>query len=206
MKFKLKFKHILNIISILMIGVLVFIGIKGYKLGIFSSISTMRKFLKGYGFWAPSMFMLLQIVQIVLPIIPGGVTTALGVLMFGAFWGFVYNYISICLGSIIVFLISRVYGKSIILAIFGEHSLDKYKKRLEHDKYNKFFALAILFPFAPDDFLCYFSGLTKMTLKEFVLIILICKPPSIYIYSMALNLGITTLFKRFAWLVINAMV
>lgn len=195
---KLKFKHFLNIISILLLIIFILIGIKGYKMGIFTSVTSLRKFLEGYTYLAPLMFMLLQVVQIVIPIIPGGVSTAFGVLMFGAFWGFVYNYISICFGSCLVFLISRYFGKNIMLNIFGEDQLHKYDKWLNNKKYTKFFALAILFPVAPDDFLCYFSGLTKMTFKEFLLIILICKPPSIFLYSMALNLGLTTIFSRFS--------
>lgn len=203
---KLKFKHFLNIISILLLIIFILIGIKGYKMGIFTSVTSLRKFLEGYTYLAPLMFMLLQVVQIVIPIIPGGVSTAFGVLMFGAFWGFVYNYISICFGSCLVFLISRYFGKNIMLNIFGEDQLHKYDKWLNNKKYTKFFALAILFPVAPDDFLCYFSGLTKMTFKEFLLIILICKPPSIFLYSMALNLGLTTIFSRFSWNIKTYMV
>ncbi len=37
-----------------------------------------------------------------------------------------------------------------------------------------------------------------MEFKTFVKIILFCKPPSIFLYSMGLVLGIKTIFKSFA--------
>lgn len=196
---KVKAKTIINITSILIILISIYLGYKGYKLGIFTSVASLQKFLQQYGIWAPLIFMILQIIQIIIPVIPGGITTAFGVVMFGPLWGFVYNYISICLGSIIVFLISRFFGKEVVLAIFGEENFKKYDKWLNHEKYDKFFAWAILLPVAPDDFLCYFSGLTDMKLMTFVKIIIFCKPPSIFIYSMGLVLGIKTIFKSFAW-------
>jgi uncharacterized membrane protein YdjX (TVP38/TMEM64 family) len=195
---KIKLKHFLNLISVLFIIFLLYLAIHGYRMGIFTSLESLQEFLKQYGYRAPLVFILLQIAQIVLPIIPGGVSTALGVIMFGPFCGFIYNYIGVSIGSIIVFAISKHFGKKIILSIFGQDSIQKYDKRLNSDKYNKFFAIAILIPGAPDDFLCYLSGLTDMTFREFVLIILLCKPPSIFLYSMALKLGITTVFKKFA--------
>lgn len=195
---KIKVKTLINIISVLIILICIYLGYKGYKSNIFTSVSSLQKFLKAYGIWAPLIFMLLQIIQIVIPVIPGGITTAFGVVMFGPLWGFIYNYISICIGSIIVFFISRFFGKEIVLSIFGQEVFDKYGKWINNDKFDRFFAWAILLPVAPDDFLCYFSGLTNMDFKTFIKIIIFCKPPSIFIYSMGLVFGIKTVFKSFA--------
>lgn len=195
---KIKTKTIINLLSVFIILTSMYLGYKGYKMNIFTSVDSLQKFLKSYGIWAPLIFMILQIVQIVIPVIPGGITTAFGVIMFGPLWGFIYNYVSICIGSILVFFISRYFGKEVVVSIFGDEIFDKYGKWLENDKYDKFFAWAIFLPFAPDDFLCYFSGLTNMKITTFVKIILLCKPPSIFVYSMGLVLGIKTIFKDFA--------
>ena len=61
----------------------------------------------------PIIFMLLQILQVVIPIIPGGISSAAGVLIFGPYLGFVYNYVGISIGSVIIFLLGRRYGKTI---------------------------------------------------------------------------------------------
>ena len=58
-------------------------------------------------------------------------------------------------------------------------------------------AFAIFFPVAPDDFLCYLTGLTNMSVSKFTAIILLCKPASILAYSMAWALGLNFLFNKF---------
>ena len=183
-------KNIYNIISLVVLIGLTFLGWLGYKNGLFNSLDTFRDFVLSYGDWAWIIFMLVNIIQVVVPIIPGGATLVFGVVIFGPFWGFVYNYISICIGSILVFLISKTFGKSIVLRIFGEENLKKYDDKLNSKTYEKFFALAILFPIAPDDFLCYLSGLTDMSFKKFCTLILLCKPPSVFLYSMGWYLGL----------------
>lgn len=189
--------QIFNIIGAILLIVGVILAFIGYHKGYFDSLDTFRRLILEKGAWGPLVFMVLQVVQIVVPVIPGGLTCVAGVVIFGAFWGFIYNYISICLGSILVFFISRTFGRSIVLRIFGEELYDKYKGKLNEDKYDKFFALAIFLPVAPDDFLCYLTGLTEMSVKKFVAIILLCKPLSIFAYSMAWALGFDFLLKRY---------
>lgn len=55
------------------------------------------------------------------------------------------------------------------------------------ERFDKLFAIAIFLPVAPDDFLCMLAGLTKMTFKKFALIIAVCKPFSILLYSIGLS-------------------
>ena len=190
-------KNIFNIISVLMLVIFTILGYLGYRAGLFNSIDSFRTYILSKGKLAPLFFMIIQVVQVVLPIIPGGLTLAFGVIIFGAFWGFVYNYISICIGSILVFFISRNFGKSIVIWIFGKDTFEKYHHKINDKSYEKFFALAILFPVAPDDFLCYLSGLTDMGFKKFASIIFLFKGPSIFLYSMAWAMGLDFIFERY---------
>lgn len=189
-------KNLYNIIAVIVLVILTILGFIGYKKGLFHSIDSFRDFILSYGIWANIIFMLVQVTQIVVPIIPGGITTVFGVVIFGPFWGFIYNYISICAGSMLVFFISRTFGKSIILNFFGEETFDKYKHRIKDKTYEKFFAWAILLPVAPDDFLCYLTGLSDMSFKKYATIILLCKPPSIFLYSMGWAMGLEWLINK----------
>lgn len=189
-------KNIYNIIAVLVLVFLTILGYIGYKRGLFNSIDTFRDFILSFGVWANIIFMLVQVTQIVVPIIPGGLTTVFGVVIFGPFWGFIYNYISICAGSMLVFFISRTFGKSIILNFFGEETYDKYKHKIKDKTYEKFFAWAILLPVAPDDFLCYLTGLSDMSFKKYATIILLCKPPSIFLYSMGWAMGLEWIVNK----------
>lgn len=156
---------------------------------------TMQRFVLSLGFWAPLVFGLINIAQVVLPIIPGGLTLGVGVLCFGPVFGFIYNYVSICLGSMFVFYLSRVYGRPLVVRLVGAKALARYEARLKHPKaFRNFFAIAILLPVAPDDLLCYLAGLGRMSWKTFLTIIWCCKPPSVLLYS----LGISEIMK-FLW-------
>ena len=189
--------QIFNIMGAMILILGIILGFIGYHKGYFNSLDSFRDLILAKGTWGPLVFMGIQIVQIIVPVIPGGLTCVAGVVIFGAFWGFIYNYISICLGSIIVFFISRTFGRSIVLRIFGEDLYNKYRGKLKEDRYDKFFALAILLPVAPDDFLCYLTGLTEMSARKFILIILLCKPLSIFAYSMAWALGLDFLISKY---------
>ena len=152
----------------------------------------MQSFIGKFGYGGMAIFVLIQIVQVVIPILPGGISCLGGVLFFGPWLGFVYNYIGICIGSLAAFGISRIMGRPVLYKMFSEKLIQKYDSWTEKDsRFLKLFALAIFFPIAPDDFLCYLAGTTKMTWKQFSLVILLGKPCSIALYS----LGLTTAFR-----------
>ncbi len=157
------------------------------KAEIFTSEEKMQMFLDGYGIWAPIIFVIIQIVQVIIPLIPGGVSQGVGVLVFGPVMGFVYNYVGIVIGSIIVFFIARKYGMPLIQKLFKKQLIDRYIGWLNKGKkYEKFFAVAILLPVAPDDFLCYLAGVTDIDVKKYIAIIVFLKPFTILAYSFGL--------------------
>ena len=53
----------------------------GYQSGIFSSQESMEQFLRKTGTLAPLCFLFLQTVQVVIPVVPGGVSCIIGVAM-----------------------------------------------------------------------------------------------------------------------------
>lgn len=163
-----------------------------WKTGVFSSQEKLRDFIADFGVAGGLMFVFIQIVQVVIPIIPGGVSCLAGVILFGAGLGFIYNYVGICIGSVIAFLIARAYGKPLLEKMFEPKLIEKYESWTQtQNRFAKLFALAIFLPVAPDDFLCYLAGTTNMSLKMFTVIILLGKPCSIAAYS----LGLTQIFK-----------
>ena len=193
------YKRAVNIIS--MLGLILTAGFMywAWKQGILTSQENMQKFIMGFGTAAGIIFVLIQIVQVIIPVIPGGVSCVAGVIVFGAGMGFVYNYVGICIGSILVFLIAKRYGRPLMVKMFDKKLIDKYESWTEKNgRFTKLFALAIFLPVAPDDFLCYLAGTTRMKLKTFTAVILLGKPLSIAAYSMGLNLVLQTMLKGVA--------
>ena len=70
-------------------------------------------YIKQAGIITPILFIIFQILQVIIPIFPGGVSCIAGVILFGPFLGFIYNYISIIIGSCIAFHLSKKYGLTV---------------------------------------------------------------------------------------------
>lgn len=181
-------KRIFQVTTIL--GTLFLIGLIFYFLsqGYFTDSTKLQALLNQTGIFAPLLFILLQIFQVIIPIIPGGASSALGIVAFGPIWGFVYNYAGLVIGSILAFLLVKKYGKTFILKVCDQKTYDKYIGWLDKGKkFDRFFAAAIFFPCAPDDILCMIAGLTSMTLKKFSMIIILGKPLALIAYSFGLS-------------------
>lgn len=191
-----KTRRIINIITVFGTILMCIFFYYALKAEIFTSEEKMKIFLEKGGVFAPIIFVIIQIVQVVIPLIPGGISQGVGVLVFGPLWGFVYNYVGIVIGSIIVFFIARKYGMKLIKKMFKKELIDKYINWLDKGKkFEKFFALAIFFPITPDDFLCYLAGVTNMNAKTYIAIIVLLKPFTIFMYSAFLVLVSKTFFS-----------
>ena len=174
----------------------IFFIIYGVHSKIFISSDALKSFLNRFGIFADVIFILIQVIQVVIPIIPGALGCLAGVIIFGPLQGFIYNYIGICLGSFIAFLIARRYGMGCVEKFSNPKLLQKYGSWLNNKKFDKWFAIAIFSPLAPDDFLCYLAGITNISVRKFFVIILAGKPFAIAAYSMGLNLIFTTVIHN----------
>ncbi len=175
---------ILKILFYVSLLLIVGFGVWGYKAGIFNSKSDLIKYINSTGVWGSIMFIIVQIVQVVIPIIPGGITSIVGVIIFGALKGTFYNYVGILIGSFINFFLARRFGSSTVRKIIGDKNFNKYRDFLEKKNFNTLFALAIFSPVAPDDILCLFAGLTKMRIRTFALILIFLKPFALISYTL----------------------
>ena len=191
-------KTTINLCSAIGVILCVLFVIYGLRYGIFTSQDALRKFVGAWGALGIAAFIFFQAVQVVIPILPGGLGCLVGVVLFGPVMGFVYNYVGICIGSLLAFAVARNCGRPLLSLLFSEKLIAKYSDWTErNDRFARLFALAIFFPVAPDDFLCYLAGTTSMTWRRFTTIILLGKPLSIALYS----LGLTVLFQQITgWL------
>ena len=169
-----------------------------WNAGLLTSQERMQAFVASCGAAGGLLFVAFKAVQVVVPVLPGGLGCLAGVVLFGPALGFVYNYVGICIGSLLAFAVARSCGRPLLRLLFSEKLLTKYSSWTEqNNRFARLFALAIFFPVAPDDFLCYLAGTTSMTWRRFTAIILLGKPLSIALYS----LGLTVLFQQITgWL------
>mgnify|MGYP000832850344 FL=1 len=107
---------ILRVVGWVLVALLILIVFRAWRAGVFTSLDKMEAYIGRFGIWSPFVFIIYQIMQIVvIPFIPGGVTTTAGVVMFGPVEGLILNYIGICLGSIAAFALAKRYGRHLCL-------------------------------------------------------------------------------------------
>ncbi len=159
--------------------------IKAWSEGHFSSMEALREYIVSYGIWGPLILGIIQMLQVILPVLPGWLGCIVGAALFGAGEGFWINYIGISAGSIAAYFLARKFGVDLVRKMFRP---EKYEKLVNWVNTKKSYAvllfLAILLPLAPDDFLCYFSGLTSMSARKFISIVIVAKPWCILVYSI----------------------
>ena len=157
-------------------------------------MQALQGYVRTLGWWAPSVFVLFQAVQVIVPILPGGIGCLAGAVLFGPWLGFLYNYLGICFGSLAAFAVARHCGRPLLEKMFSPKLLVKYQKWTgKGSHFNRWFALAIFSPVAPDDFLCYLAGTTAMEWRTFTAIIFTCKPFAIAAYSTGLTVAMNAL-------------
>lgn len=168
------------------------VAVWGWQSGVLTSQERLEALVASLGLAGALLFTVFQAVQVVVPVLPGGLGCLAGVLLFGPVWGFVYNYVGICAGSLLAFAVARNCGKPLLSLLFSERTIQRYGHWAEEkDRFARLFALAIFLPVAPDDFLCYLAGTTDMTWRRYTAIILLGKPFAIALYS----LGLTALWQ-----------
>lgn len=159
-----------------------------YQAGILDSKETLSAFIKQAGIWGPPFFIFLQILQTVVPIIPGALTSVAGVFIYGHIVGTIYNYVGIVIGCAIIFYLVRLYGPAFVQSVVSKKTYDKYIGWLdEGNRFERFFIFMMIWPISPADFLCMLAALTKMTFKRYMIIILLCKPFTLVVYTYGLT-------------------
>ena len=179
-------KKVLTIVFLLSFIAMTFFFVYEYSKGRFKSEDSLREYIDSFGIYGPLVLAFFQAVKVVYTVIPGALGCIVGATLFGTVEGFFCSYIGICAGSILAFTLSRKFGVSFVSSLMGEKHYNKCIKWLNRNRknYSVFLWIAITFPFSPDDFLCYFSGLTHLSYKKFIIILLTSKPWTILAYSL----------------------
>lgn len=159
--------------------VLIFILQRTGFFSIVSSAEGLKEYLKRAGVWMPILYILLQFLQVIILPIPSLVSTVVGVALFGAFWAMVYSLAGILLGSVVAFFIGRKLGNKAVAWMVGEETLVKWQKKLK-GKDNLVLTWMFVLPFFPDDILCFLAGLSTMTTKYFLIVVLLARVVGIF--------------------------
>ncbi|MGP6140190.1 TVP38/TMEM64 family protein [Jeotgalibaca sp. A127] len=189
-----------NVIRLFIVmGILLSVGLAyyTYQIGYNEILSGTQALIFRMGILGPIIFILLQMSQVIYPIVPGGIILIIAPLLFGNLWGFILSFIGVTLGSIANFFLARRFGKTFVRAFVQEETYQKYYAILTKGKrFDIFLGVAFAFPGFPDDFLCMLAGITAMTFNRFMKIYLWTKPLTLFVYGIG-GASITDWFMRY---------
>jgi len=141
-----------------------------------------RETILSFGFLAPLIFMILQILQVLFAPVPGEATGILGGFLFGAWPSFFYSSIALTIGSALAFAIGHFFAD----AFRDRFSKKKIYRRFNHLVFKGDFVIPFvlfLFPGFPKDSLSYLLGLSTMPFKIFIFIAAIARMPGTLVLS-----------------------
>lgn len=157
---------------------------------VFKDIESIKGIILGYGNYSFIIYIALQIVQIVIFFIPGDIMQISAGFIFGPITGFLLSFLGICLGTSIVFFISRKLGKPFVNKIVSEkdtwiiHKLEKFKEHpMKDKKLKKIVFFTYLIPGIPKDILGYICGVSEIKYKDFIIYSSIARIPALFVSS-----------------------
>lgn len=126
------------------------------------------------------MFILVQMIQVIIFIIPGELVEIAAGYLFGTMLGSIYSIIGIALGSAASFFIARLLGYEFVRWVVPEQMFNKWDVFINEDKRGGTVLFLLYFiPGTPKDALAYFAGLTPLSYIKFVLISMFARLPAI---------------------------
>lgn len=146
-----------------------------------NSVEKLQNVILSWGFWGRFGFVLLQLLQVTFIPLPSTVTIIAGTLVYGPLQASLLSLAGILLGSMLAFLLGKVFGKKLVVFMVGEKTCKKWADFLSNAKYS--FFIMMLLPIFPDDVLCLVAGLTNMSWTFFTVTNLIARPIGIFTVS-----------------------
>ncbi|WP_416731235.1 TVP38/TMEM64 family protein [Fictibacillus sp. JL2B1089] len=126
---------------------------------------------------------LLPMLESFLPILPLFIFVAGNAAAYGFWLGFLYSWIGVCVGSIIVFLLVRRYGQKRFLNFLNRHTnTTRMLGWVERHGFGMLF-LIYCFPFTPSALVNVVGGLSRINVKTFLLALTLGKLVMIAIVS-----------------------
>ncbi|MBO1625936.1 TVP38/TMEM64 family protein [Bacillus arachidis] len=147
------------------------------------SEENMNQLVESYRAFGPLLGIGLPMVEALIPALPLIVFVMANAVAFGLWFGFLYSWIGSVLGALIVFSVIRRFGRSRFFSFVNKHP--KVRKAMGWIERKGFAPIFILFcfPFTPSALINVVAGLSRISIRQFVLALALGKLVMIFILS-----------------------
>ena len=145
----------------------------------FRSLEALNAFLDRYHTTGIFVYLFLQILQILVPVIPGQAMQLAAGYMYILPLALFLTILGIALGTIISFTMSRILGYDAMVLFFGQNRMDEYVAKLNSKRAYLVIFLLYLMPGFPKDFICFAAGVSRIRLIPFLVLSVVGRIPAL---------------------------
>lgn len=164
-----KTQKVIKILSVIVL--IVILGIIGYiSVRFATDKENFKIWMNNHAVLGRLSYIGMIILQILVAIVPGGPIELAGGYTFGAVEGTILFTVGAFIGSMLVFVLVRKFGRHFVEIYFKEHEIKKLSFLMDDQKRDLIFMILFIIPGTPKDLLCYIAGLTSMKWGIFAII------------------------------------
>jgi uncharacterized membrane protein YdjX (TVP38/TMEM64 family) len=134
------------------------------------------------GAWAPIVYMVLEAGQVVTIFWPVPLEIV-GGFLFGLPLGMLYSTVGLTFGAVLAFLLGRWLEKTYLRRLIDPGKLQRFRRLMKREGALAGFII-FLIPGVPKDFVSYVLGFTSLSLKFFVVAVIIFRLPSTFLLTL----------------------
>jgi uncharacterized membrane protein YdjX (TVP38/TMEM64 family) len=150
---------------LLLVGIV--LAVRVFDLGQYLEKERLRLFIASYGLWGPVIYLIIWTMAPPL-FLPGLPITVAGGVLFGPFWGVLYTIFGATVGATLAFLVARYLARDWVAAKIAGTRLQTLDDQVARQGW-KIVAFTRLIPIFPFFLLNYAFGLTRISLKAYVI-------------------------------------
>jgi len=135
-----------------------------------------------FGPWGPLVSILLNTAQVLLAPIPGQTVGLVNGYLYGVALGTLYSLLGVMLGSALAMWLARWFGRPLVARLAGREQLARWD-RIARRQGPAFFFLVFLFPFVPDDVICFVIGLSPLPIPYMLVLAALGRLPGLVVTS-----------------------
>ena len=144
-----------------------------------SDTDSFKQWLDSYNGLSAAVFVFIRAFQTVIKIIPAEPLEIASGYAFGTFGGLALCSLGSFLGSLVIVMLSRLFGAKFVNAFINEEQINQLKIISNKNNQRLFLIVFYLIPGTPKDIFTYIAGTLKINLVEFFAITTIARIPSI---------------------------
>lgn len=177
-------KRLLGIFIILLFLVLTII-IGGYIIDFSSNEGSFKSLISNIGIFGYIFFVFLTVLQVVFALIPSEALELAAGFTFGPFLGAILSIIGLCIGSSIVIVLTKKYGRRFVNLFYTNDKINEIKLFKNERKLIPLIFIMYLIPGTPKDIIIYVVGFTKLKVSTYLLVTTFARTPSVLISTIA---------------------